>query len=80
MLTAQNVEDGEALKIETTGESFEEPLSQGLPCNRRGSNRDPGNEIWTRNIPNIFKIFTHIAFSGKIHLILFMAYKKCRCF
>ena len=34
MLTAQNVEDGEALKIETTGESFEEPLSQGLPCNR----------------------------------------------
>lgn len=45
MLTAQNVEDGKGLKIETIGESFQQPLSQGLSNNRRGSSRDPGNEI-----------------------------------
>ena len=45
MLTAQNVEDGKGLKIETIGESFQQPLSQDLSNNRRGSNRDPGNEV-----------------------------------
>ena len=63
MLTAQNVEDGKGLKIETIGESFQQPLSQGLSNNRRGSNRDPGNEVCVFKfrcaIYQIFSKFLH---------------------
>ena len=33
MLTAQNVEDGNGLKTERIGQSFEQPLSQDLSNN-----------------------------------------------
>ena len=61
MFTAQNVEDGRGLKIETIGESFQQPLSQSLSNDRQGSNRDPGNEVCVFKFRRaIFQIFSKL--------------------